>query len=193
MPAGLPRASAVLYTGAARVVHTAVSVLHGVQPPTVGNIAQRRGATSDAPPPPACVLGHTATTGGRPRATGHRHLLDLGGTYGDPETADPIQYDELRIEHDQGDMGIVVYNRVILLFATDSEPVKRIHQVCWLSPRWVVRQFESLPMLLVESRHNGQQRSCGACDDGRPVLSGDPTHPASRVSLHGSWPVRPAG
>ena len=28
------------------------------------------------------------------------HLLDLGGTYGVPEAGDPIQYDELRIEHD---------------------------------------------------------------------------------------------
>src|SRR5207244_3213888 len=69
MPAGLPRASAVLHTGAARVVHTAVSVLHGVQPPTVGNIAQRRGATSDAPAPPACVLG------ARPQRAAGRELL----------------------------------------------------------------------------------------------------------------------
>jgi len=58
------------------------------------------------------------------------HLLDLGGTYGDPQAGDPIQYDELRIEHDEGDVEIVVYNRAILLFMTDSEPVKRIHQVC---------------------------------------------------------------
>ena len=28
------------------------------------------------------------------------HLLDVGGTYGDPNVGDPIQYDELRIEHD---------------------------------------------------------------------------------------------
>ncbi len=38
-------------------------------------------------------------------------LLDLGGTYGDSEAGDPIQYDELRIEHDQGDVEIVVHNR----------------------------------------------------------------------------------
>jgi len=43
------------------------------------------------------------------------HLLDLGGAYGDPNGGDPIQYDELRIEHDQGDVEIVVYNRAILL------------------------------------------------------------------------------
>ena len=58
------------------------------------------------------------------------HLLDLGGTYGVPEAGDPIQYDELRIEHDQGDVEIVVYNRVILLFMTDSEPVRRVHEAC---------------------------------------------------------------
>src|SRR5206468_3628305 len=57
-------------------------------------------------------------------------LLTLAGTYGDPQAGDPIQYDELRIEHDQGDVEIVVYNRAILLFFTDSEAVKRIHQVC---------------------------------------------------------------
>ena len=43
-------------------------------------------------------------------------LLDLGGTYGDPEAGEPIQYDALRIEHDQGVVEIVVYNRAILLF-----------------------------------------------------------------------------
>ena len=41
------------------------------------------------------------------------HLLALGGTYGDPQAGDPIQYDELRIEHDQGEGEIVVYNRAI--------------------------------------------------------------------------------
>ena len=58
------------------------------------------------------------------------HLLDLAGTHGDPNAGDPIQYDELRIEHDQGAVEIVVYNRAILLFSTDSEAIRRIHQVC---------------------------------------------------------------
>ena len=48
------------------------------------------------------------------------HLLDLAGTYGDLSAGDPIQYDELRIEHDWGDVEIVVYNRAILLFTTDN-------------------------------------------------------------------------
>ena len=33
-------------------------------------------------------------------------------------------------EHDRGDVEIVVYNRAILLFFTDSEAVRRIHRVC---------------------------------------------------------------
>jgi|SRR5882724_985239 len=56
--------------------------------------------------------------------------LDLGGTYGDPSAGEPIQYDALRIEHDQGDVEIVVYNRAIRLFTADSKAVKRIHEVC---------------------------------------------------------------
>ena len=59
-----------------------------------------------------------------------QHLLDLGGTYGDPNAGDPIQYDALRIEHDHGAVEIVVYNRASLLFTTDSEAAKRIHRVC---------------------------------------------------------------
>ena len=58
------------------------------------------------------------------------HLLDLTGTYGDPNAGDPIQYDALCIEHDQGDVEIAFYNRAILLFFTDSEAVRRIHRVC---------------------------------------------------------------
>ncbi len=45
-------------------------------------------------------------------------ILDLAGTHDDPSAGDPIQYDELRIEHDQGEVEIVVCNRAILLFTT---------------------------------------------------------------------------
>jgi len=38
-------------------------------------------------------------------------LLDLGGTYGDPNAGDPIQYNALRIEHDQGDVEIIASRR----------------------------------------------------------------------------------
>ena len=43
-----------------------------------------------------------------PKAWSNR---DLRGTSGDPNAGDPIQYDELRIEHDQGDVEIAVSNR----------------------------------------------------------------------------------
>src|SRR6266404_4283863 len=56
-----------------------------------------------------------------------RHLLDLAANYGDPEAGDPMQYDERRIERD---VEIVVYNRAILRFTTDSEAVRRIRHVC---------------------------------------------------------------
>ena len=52
------------------------------------------------------------------------------GTYGDPEAGDSIQYDELRIKHDRGDIEIVVSNRAILLFMSDHDAVGRIHRVC---------------------------------------------------------------
>src|SRR2546430_12493108 len=55
-----------------------------------------------------------------------QHLLDLGSTYGDPQAGDPVQDNELRIEHDQGDVEIVVYHRAILLFTSDDEGVRRI-------------------------------------------------------------------
>src|SRR5882724_4946855 len=44
-----------------------------------------------------------------------------GGVAGTARTCSRSSLDELRIEHDQGDVEIVVYNRAILLFSTDSE------------------------------------------------------------------------
>src|SRR5437867_11821729 len=55
----------------------------------------------------------------------------------------PIQYDELVIEHDEGAVEIVVYNRAILLFATDSEVVRRIHEVCCRLEDLTARQRQS--------------------------------------------------
>ena len=34
------------------------------------------------------------------------------------------------IEHDEGDVEIVLYNRAILLFMSDSEALRPIHEVC---------------------------------------------------------------
>jgi hypothetical protein len=60
-----------------------------------------------------------------------RHkVADLVGTYGDPSAGDPIQYDHLEIEDDDGVAAIEVFNRAILLFLSDSPELKKIHHVC---------------------------------------------------------------
>src|SRR2546428_11606196 len=41
---------------------------------------------------------------------------------GDPNVGDPIQYDELRIEHDHGEVEIIVYNRAILTHPSLDAP-----------------------------------------------------------------------
>ncbi len=68
-------------------------------------------------------------------------FANLADTYGlrRPGPGDPVQYDELRIEHDQGNVEIIVYDRAILLFFTDSEAVKRSHQVCCRLDDLVIR------------------------------------------------------
>ena len=57
-------------------------------------------------------------------------ILDSAGIYGDPNAGDPMQYDELRIEHDQGEVEIVVYNRAIPAVHDRQRAVRRIHPVC---------------------------------------------------------------
>jgi len=66
------------------------------------------------------------------------HLLDFGGTYGDPNAGDPIQYDELRIEQDESEVEIVVCNRAIMPFVTDSEASRALS---WLVPRKRARRI----------------------------------------------------
>jgi hypothetical protein len=56
-------------------------------------------------------------------------LTELGGTYGDPEAGDPIQYDHLTLTFADDVVKIEVFNRAILLFLTDDERIKRIHRV----------------------------------------------------------------
>src|SRR2546426_7199941 len=88
--------------------------------------------------------------------------LALSGTYGDSEAGDPIQYDELRIEHDQGVVEIVVYNRAVLLFFTDSEPVRRIRVA--LSDVHGSRRGSSRAPFSAPRRHRAcraARRSCG--------------------------------
>ena len=57
-------------------------------------------------------------------------LLQYEGTHGDPGAGDPLQYDRLCIDHDEGVTEIIFYNRAIALFVADREVVRHIHQVC---------------------------------------------------------------
>ena len=57
-------------------------------------------------------------------------LLGASGTYGDPLVGDPLQYDELIIEHADGTTKIALYNRAIMLFTTDEEFYQQVHRVC---------------------------------------------------------------
>ena len=56
-------------------------------------------------------------------------ILNLGGTYGDKDAGDPVEYDHLRMVLTDDVVEIEVFNRGITLFTTDDEKVKRIHRV----------------------------------------------------------------
>ena len=57
-------------------------------------------------------------------------LLGASGEYGDPRVGDPLEYDELTIEHAGGTTRIALYNRGIMLLTTNEEFYKRVHRVC---------------------------------------------------------------
>ena len=86
------------------------------------------------------------------------------GTHGDQNAGDPLQYDELRIEH-EGDAEAVVYNRAILV-RTDSEAVRRIHQLCW-RPSMTWRRSRSVAFRCVA--HGFDVVPIGV-DDERPIV-----------------------
>ena len=57
-------------------------------------------------------------------------LLGTAGEYGDPLVGDPLEYDELSIEHASRTTRIELYNRGIMLLTTNEEFYKRVHRVC---------------------------------------------------------------
>lgn len=57
-------------------------------------------------------------------------LLEASGEYGDPLVGDPLEYDELTIEHAGGTTRIGLFNRGIMLLTTNEEFYKRVHRVC---------------------------------------------------------------
>jgi hypothetical protein len=79
----------------------------------------------------ASSLGDEAEKGAQTNGDGFpTSAPPAGAPTGDPNGGDLMQYDELRIEHDQSHGEIVVSDRAMLLFTTDSEALRRIHQVC---------------------------------------------------------------
>ena len=68
-------------------------------------------------------------------AVEENHILEAGGTYGDSEVGEPIQYDHLLIEHSTGQVEITFYNRGISLAFGDSETERRIHRLCCVLDR----------------------------------------------------------
>ena len=57
-------------------------------------------------------------------------LLGAAGEYGDPLVGDPLEYDELTIEHAGGTTRIGLFNRGIMLFTTNEEFYRQVHRVC---------------------------------------------------------------
>ncbi len=60
------------------------------------------------------------------------NILEFGGECGDPEWGEPIEVDRVEIDADGQTTIITIYNRAILLMATDSEDVKRLHRFCFV-------------------------------------------------------------
>jgi len=58
----------------------------------------------------------------------YEDLLNLGGVYGDKTSAEPVEYDHLRIVFADDTVDIEIFNRQTLL-SDDDATFKRIHQV----------------------------------------------------------------
>lgn len=70
------------------------------------------------------------------KSVNEEDILNLGGSYGDKDVGDPVEYDHLRLILTDDVVEIEVFNRGITLFTTDDEKVKRIHRVlCILDDR----------------------------------------------------------
>ena len=57
-------------------------------------------------------------------------ISGMGGTYGDPDAGEPIEYDYIRLEHQGEPVEITFYNRSITLFETEDERVRCFDRVC---------------------------------------------------------------
>src|SRR5258708_4525004 len=57
-------------------------------------------------------------------------VASLGGRYGEPRWASPIEYDHVVVEHAGGRTEIEVFNRAIHIMVKDSAKLQRVFRVC---------------------------------------------------------------
>ena len=81
---------------------------------------------------PVAVLQGTAIPRELVVAIHDNKLLGVAGEFGDPAVGEPMQYDELTIEHVSGTDTMVVFNRAIMLLHTNDDFFARFHRVACL-------------------------------------------------------------
>ncbi len=60
--------------------------------------------------------------------------------YGDPSWGEPIQYDLMTIEDEEGTKAIEIFNRAILLMFNNTEEIRRAHRVIYAVEKYKEKQ-----------------------------------------------------
>lgn len=78
---------------------------------------------------PEHVFDETSLPHGIIETLDETRIIDIGGTYGDPNVGNPIQYDHLYIEHEKSDTLIEVYNLSIFIMIAEDPYLHRVFKV----------------------------------------------------------------
>jgi hypothetical protein len=109
---------------------------HGIRPRTseLAKVTYDRGMCSLLPPGPGELTRSKWEApfipDGNLWSLEREGILDLSGTWGDPDIGDPIEVDVIRVRGRGISADLIFYNRGITLFRTDSEETRRIHRFC---------------------------------------------------------------
>jgi hypothetical protein len=101
--------------------------------PRIDKLIYRHGLTDDIETEAGLkeiVLEGSAVSEDIVRSIHDNGILGRSGVYGDPTVGDPLQVDHLEIGQGGSWTKITVYNRAIMLFATNDEYYVQIHRVC---------------------------------------------------------------
>lgn len=101
--------------------------------PLISKITYRHGLLDDIEDDAgleAIILDGPAVTPDVVRLIHDNQILEAAGVCGDPTVGDPLEIDELEIEHPGGPTRITLYNRAIMLFTTNDEFYIQLHRVC---------------------------------------------------------------